>query len=284
LQFNPVFQSNDVSLHKYKKMIEMKKTGKLCIIVVAIIFVTSDFACKTDSKMNVEFTPIAVADSSSNYSDDTTINNVITVNYLEAKYANGENSIADMMNHDFFAWLKQFFSNDYADITITKNNLKDVVASKIKTFIKDINEDEMLVNCESCRHAELSIESSSYQNSNIVSLVHRFYQYSGGAHGNYGCTAFNYNKKDGTSIAVENLSTNIDGLTAIAEKAFVEQNGKLTDFQFENNRFYLPDVFYFTENGIVFYYNIYEIAPYATGAVILELNNDDVKHLVDYLK
>jgi hypothetical protein len=260
----------------------MKRMRKLWQPIVAAVIITSVFACKTDSKINIEFTPIAVADSSYNYSNDTTINNIITVNYLEAKYASEENSIANTINNDFFDWLKQFFdTND--DLIITKNNLKDVVASEIKTFVKDINENKLLADCESCRFAEFSVKPFSYQNNSIVSLVYNFYQYSGGAHGNYGCTAFNYNKKNGTPVTIENLSTNIDELTAIAEKAFVEQNGELSDYWFEDNIFYLPDVFYFAENKIVFYYNIYEIASYSAGAILLELNNDDVKHIIDYL-
>lgn len=261
----------------------MNKVNKLRQLIVAIVFVMSVFACKTNNRSNVEVTSITVADSSYNYTDDTTINNIVIINYLDAKCASGENSIAETVNQDFFIWLKQFFFVDNDDTDITKDNLKDVVASDIKAFIKDVNEDKSLADCKPCRSAELSVSSSLYQNSSIISAVYSYYQYSGGAHGGYGCTAFNYSKKDGTPITVENLSTNIDELTAIAEKAFVEQNGEITDYWFEDNKFYLPDVFYFTENKIEFYYNLYEIASYAAGAIVIELNNDDVKHLIDYL-
>ncbi|MDR1348769.1 MAG: DUF3298 and DUF4163 domain-containing protein [Prevotellaceae bacterium] len=264
-------------------MKKINKMNKLWQCLVAIVFIMSVFACKTNNKFNIEVTSKTVADSSCNYTDDTTINNVITINYLEAKCVSGENCIAETVNQDFFTWLKQFFFVDYNDTEITKDNLKDAVASEIKAFIKDVNEDESLADCESCRYAELSVSSSLYQNSSIISSVYMYYQYSGGAHGGYGCTAFNYSKKDGTPITVENLSTNIDELTAIAEKAFVEQNGEITDYWFEDNKFYLPDVFFFTENKIEFYYNLYEIASYAAGAIVIELNNDDVKHLIDYL-
>ncbi|MDR2652901.1 MAG: DUF3298 and DUF4163 domain-containing protein [Prevotellaceae bacterium] len=249
--------------------------------VVAAIFMTSVFACKTNNKSSLEFKLVTVADSSLNYSNDTTISNVISINYFEAT-AGDKNSIADSINKDFFEWLGAFFDNDGE--TLTKDNLKDVVASEIKKFIKEINEEDgYLFDCEACRHTELFVDAEPiYQNGKITSLVYSFYQYSGGAHGAHGITSFNYTK-DGTLVTIENLSTNIDELTAIAEQVFINQNGEVKDYWFDDDKFYLPDVFFFTENSIVFYYGIYEIAAYAAGDIYIELNNEEVKHLIDYI-
>ncbi|MDR0421143.1 MAG: DUF3298 and DUF4163 domain-containing protein [Prevotellaceae bacterium] len=261
----------------------MKKLNKSWQIVAATVLIMSAFACNTNkNKSSIEFIPVTVTDSSSNYSDDTTMFNIIQINYLEAK-SNTDDSIANIINQDFFAYLQQFFFAENADMTMTKDNIQDIIASEIKTFIKDISEEESLADCESCRIAELSIGSSVYQTDKIISLVYRYYQYSGGAHGDSGCMAFNYNREDGAPITIDNLTADIDELTEIAEKAFVEQNGTLADYWFEDDRFYLPEVFYFEKNKIVFCYNIYEIAPYTAGSIILELNNDDVKHLIDYI-
>ncbi|MDR2292775.1 MAG: DUF3298 and DUF4163 domain-containing protein [Prevotellaceae bacterium] len=248
---------------------------------VTMICITSVFACKTNKESNLEFTPITVADSIQNYSNDTAISNIISINYFDAKITKNGDSVACNINNDFFAWLEPFFDN--GGNQVTKDNLKDVVASEIKRFIKDINEDKSLADCESCKHAELFIDTLPiYQNDKIVSLVYTFNQYSGGAHSTYGLTAFNY-KKDGTPVTTENLSKNINELSEIAQKAFIQQNGELKDYWFDDNKFYLPEVFYFTEKSVIFYYSLYEIAAYSAGDIYIELNNDDVKHLIEYI-
>jgi hypothetical protein len=262
-------------------MKKIKINKVLLNAIFTVICMASVIACKTDKKINFEFIPVSVADSSYNYSNDTAINGMVSIKYFEAKSEENGNYVADKINNDFFAWLSPFFEIDSEQIT--KENMKDVVASSIKTFIKDVNENESLADCAPCKHAELFVEPRQvYQNDRIVSLVYSFRQYSGGAHGNYGTATFNY-KKDGTSVTLENLSTNIDELEEIAEQAFIKQNGELAKFQFDNNKFYLPNVFYFTEKSVVFYYCLYEIAPYSAGDIYVELDNDKVKHLIDYI-
>ncbi|MDR1551852.1 MAG: DUF3298 and DUF4163 domain-containing protein [Prevotellaceae bacterium] len=258
----------------------MTRLSILKQFVIAAIFITTVFACKTNKKSSLEFNLVTVADSSLNHSNDTTISSVISIRYFETANAD-KSSVADSINKDFFEWLSAFFDNDGE--TITKDNLEDVVASEIQKFIKEIRADSTLVDCESCKHAELFVDAEPiYQNDKIISLVYSFYHYSGGAHGAHGITSFNYTK-DGTPVTVENLSTNIDELTAIAEQSFIKQNGDITDYWFDDDKFYLPSVFFFIENSIVFYYGIYEIAAYAAGDIYVELNNDEVKHLIDYL-
>ncbi|MDR3227380.1 MAG: DUF3298 and DUF4163 domain-containing protein [Prevotellaceae bacterium] len=260
----------------------MKNMKALKQIIIAAIFITAVFACKKSDKTNVEFTFITVADSTGNYTDDTTINCFISISYYDAKCNGNKTFLADSINKDFFAWLS--ISED-SEIVVTRDNLKECVAAEINRFIKEINEDESLADCESCRYSEHIVEPQlQYQNSKIVSLVYSYYQYSGGAHGMYGITTFNYDKKDGTVVNIDNLSSNIDSLTVIAQKAFVEQNGSLDDFWFDDDGFYLPNTFYFDTDYIIFYYHLYDIAPYAAGDFKVMLSNDEVKHLVKYIE
>ncbi|MDR3287044.1 MAG: DUF3298 and DUF4163 domain-containing protein [Prevotellaceae bacterium] len=260
----------------------MKKMNALKQIIIGTILITAVFACKKSDKAHVEFTFITVADSTGNYTADTTINGFISISYYDAKCNNNEISIADSINKDFFAWLSISEDNE---IVVTRDNLKDRVSAEINRFIKEINEDESLADCESCRNSEYTVEPQlQYQNNKIVSLVYTYYQYSGGAHGIDGLVAFNYDKKNGAVVNLDNLSSNIDELTAIAKKAFVEQNGKLDDFWFDDNGFYLPNTFYFDTDNIVFYYQRYDIASYAAGDFKIVLKNDEVKHLISYIE
>ena len=256
-----------------------------CIIMIFIV------ACKkSDNKtndnvtVNIEFNVITVADSVENYTNDSTLYNVIKISYFEAKGDSTQKLFIDNINEDFFTWLSSFLFTE-AQYTVTKNNINDVVTAEIKKFINDIDADESLIDCESCRNAELAIDASEfYQTDKIMSIVYSHYQYSGGAHGYYGIATFNYSKQTAEPITINNLSANIDELTTIAEKAFIRQIGDIKDFWFDGGIFYLPKIFYFTEKGIVFYYSIYEIACYADGAITLELEYNQVKNLIKYMK
>lgn len=264
----------------------MKLLKHIVIAAFAMLFV---IACKkSEDKKNanadIEFNVISVTDGAANYTDDTTIYNAIKINYIEAINNNQQDAVVDNINKDFFTWLSSFLFSEEG-YAVTKNNIKDAIASEIKRFIKDINEDESFTDCETCRQAEFSIDTCGlYQTDKIISISYYYYTYSGGAHGLYGITTFNYNKQTTQPITIDNLSTNISELTAIAEKAFIKQNGDIKKFWFEHEKFYLPNIFYFTEKGIVFYYSIYEIASYAEGAITFELDYNQVKNLTEYVK
>ncbi|MCB0300152.1 MAG: DUF3298 domain-containing protein, partial [Calditrichaeota bacterium] len=51
-------------------------------------------------------------------------------------------------------------------------------------------------------------------------------------------------------------------------------------FFFENNRFELNDNFRIGDNGLEFLFNPYEIAPYAFGAMTLELPYSEIGDLL----
>jgi hypothetical protein len=263
--------------------------------VMVAICVTSAFACTTNKESILEFTRVTVADSSLHYSKDTTIDYHISISYFEATCANKKYSIADIINKDFFAYLKYYFlAWDYLsmedlsyvnDVTITKDNLGDIIALMTKGFRDVITGNDWRPDFEPEYKSEtLIINSDSvYQSDKVISLVYSIYRYSmGTTHGHSALMPFNYNK-DGMLLTLQNLSSNIDELTRIAEQAFIKQNGELGEYWFKDGIFYLPDLFYFTKNSIVFHYALYEIASYADGFIHIELNNDDVKHLIEYV-
>lgn len=260
------------------------------LIITAIVIVFAAACKKNDNKKdngtNVNFSLVTIVDSAKNYTQDTTIRNDVSISYLNAESNSPEMSFADSINKDFFAWISPFYFAEKQSLhLITKNNIKDAVASSIKKFIQNVSEDESLVDCETCKMAEFILDTVSlYQTGKIISIAYNFYHYSGGAHGYYGITAFNYDMQTTSRITPDNLSANIDELTAIAEKAFIRQHGDISDFNFDNNKFYLPKIFYFTEKGIVFYYSIYEIAPFAAGAITVELGYNEIKNIVEYIE
>ncbi|MBM3921534.1 MAG: DUF3298 domain-containing protein, partial [Sphingomonadales bacterium] len=73
------------------------------------------------------------------------------------------------------------------------------------------------------------------------------------------------------------LFSDTNAVIKIAEKTFrkakgMDDNADISKTWFWNGKFYLPDNFAYTEKGILFFYNVYEIAPYEQGETELLLD------------
>ena len=108
----------------------------------------------------------------------------------------------------------------------------------------------------------------------LLTIQEESYTYTGGAHGNYGTTFYNFDIQNGKQIDLKDiLQTDYESsLKAIAEpifqKTYLEE--EMTSyaeagFYFKNDQFTLTDNFAITKEGLKFVYNPYEIAPYVMG-------------------
>jgi len=108
----------------------------------------------------------------------------------------------------------------------------------------------------------------------VLSVAIHGEYYTGGAHGSEGKHFININPSTGAVVALGDiLKDNYEQqLTLQAEKNFrekyklsstasLQENG----FDFPDDAFQLTDNYGFTDEGIVFYYNNYEIAAYVNG-------------------
>jgi len=117
-----------------------------------------------------------------------------------------------------------------------------------------------------------------YANKHYVSVKDQAYYFTGGAHG-FRVTVYTViDSKNG--LPVENwtmLFSDTNAVIKIAEKTFrkakgMDDNADISKTWFWNGKFYLPDNFAYTEKGILFFYNVYEIAPYEQGETELLLD------------
>ncbi|WP_347923474.1 DUF3298 and DUF4163 domain-containing protein [Pontimicrobium sp. SW4] len=104
----------------------------------------------------------------------------------------------------------------------------------------------------------------TYQSSELISIAINGYINSGGAHGNLNVTFFNFDSS-GTLLNLDDLFIDKEGLIKVAKTYFEEEiKGSEVNYFF-GKPFSLPANIGFNDEGVVFFYNVYEIASYADG-------------------
>ncbi|WP_316720074.1 DUF3298 and DUF4163 domain-containing protein [Terrisporobacter petrolearius] len=127
---------------------------------------------------------------------------------------------------------------------------------------------------------------------NTISILIKYYKYSGGAHGYYEYVPYNIDLKSGDNLALKNIfKKDVDYKEIIdkeVEKQIKELGKKEKDldkvYDFygikENQKFYLKD------DEIVIYFDLYDIAPYAAGIPEFPITVDNIKDQIkeEYLE
>jgi len=111
-----------------------------------------------------------------------------------------------------------------------------------------------------------------YNDNNLVMFEEKVYEYTGGAHGNYGSTLHCLDVAKNARLELSDIiSADSATLQKIVEQQFRKQykigaSEKLTKVLFEEH-LALTRNFYLTGKGIGFLYNPYEVAAYAQGQI-----------------
>ena len=123
----------------------------------------------------------------------------------------------------------------------------------------------------------------------LLSLSINDEYYTGGAHGGSGVYFINIDPRTGEEFTLDDLFKPgyDDALTNLGNKIF-RQTRQLSDtsslsenyFEFPEDKFQLNKNYGFTEEGVVFFYNSYEIAPYAAGPTQVLIPYKDLKEWI----
>ena len=129
--------------------------------------------------------------------------------------------------------------------------------------------------------------SVKYQSESVLNIEINHYTYTGGAHGYQGLRSLLFDPSTGKSISNKELFNDTDAFMAFAEKKFrakykipADKSINATGLMFENEKFNLPQNIFYTDNGLLLYYNSYEAASYSDGPKELVLPYKEVN---DYL-
>ncbi len=174
------------------------------------------------------------------------------------------------------AWLnnrmKKILDFDTTAATTFEQDANKSHATYLRSYLdeaKKMNDEEAVafLNYEQGQHVTIR-----YNKNDLIIFESLYYSYEGGAHGNYGTRMFCYDVKNKTAIGLQDLvHADAAVLRPILEKNFRLQMGlkpetALNTVLFEDH-LAMTGNFYFTEAGVGFVYDPYEIASYAQGTI-----------------
>jgi hypothetical protein len=174
--------------------------------------------------------------------------------------------VADSINKKVFSVLKEILY--FGEKPYTSNNYKDLLASFIGSYEqlqKEFPNDTF--------GWEAKIEGSvKYQSDAILNIEIDHYTYTGGAHGYQGLRSLLFDPSTGKSVSNNQLFNDKNAFVAFAEEKFrakykIPENQSInsTGLKFEDDKFSLPQNIFYTDKGLLLYYNSYEAASYAEG-------------------
>ncbi len=194
-------------------------------------------------------------------------NAVVEINIPKAE---GNSNLANTINYKIKNHIANMlnFSEDDAD-SITLNDAINKFDAEYKLFKNDFEESALV--WEAIFDGEVT-----YQSSEIISIAINSYLNTGGAHGNMNITFLNFNPKTGDILTFDDLFTNKEELTK-AIKPFFDKETKASNISYLfGEEFHLPENIGFNDEGVIFFYNIYEIASYADGITEFTVPFEDI--------
>lgn len=132
-------------------------------------------------------------------------------------------------------------------------------------------------------NADYKIKKNS---DNMLSLIIEYYKYSGGAHGYYEYIPYNIDVRDGKELSIENLFKDNSNYKNVIDKEIRNQIENIIkdDPQYEGiyefNGIKENQKFYIQDDNLVIYFDLYEIAPYATGIPEFPINIKLINHII----
>jgi hypothetical protein len=250
--------------------------------IACVLFIISNIGCsqKGDDETNIKYL-MKIFDRT--FTDpDTTLKGSLRVFF---EYPGITKAYSQQVKDSISKYICNTFMENYrADKNV--KSLDEMTDSLIKDFKSFQNQFP-----DSPQSWEIEGTTSVIYNSHsIVSLQTDYYSYLGGAHPNELVLYANFNSEDGRRINLSDLfkKETQNKLIYAAEKIFrkikklkPEDNLQADGFWFKDNMFMLNENFGIKNDGLVFYFNSYEIAPYAMGPTEIIIPYYEIKTLIE---
>lgn len=244
---------------------------------LSLILITLFAACNKNPKPADSSKELLVF-ATTTYEDKSTLQNreetTVSVNI---PIATGRDDISKNINDEVFKTVRLIVSQE-DDKSATYDELFANFIKQYENFIND-NPDYTL-------GWEVDIKGTvDFMNSDIVNIKLDSYTIMGGAHGNPFKRSLLFNPNDGKELSIKDIVKDTLQLSQIAEKKFrdkfnisADKNINSTGLMFLNDKFSLPQSIFITKEGLLLYYNAYEIAAYAEGTKELLIPYQEIKN------
>ena len=158
----------------------------------------------------------------------------------------------------------------------------EIVKYAKETYAAMKSEDREFSPCVTDRYFK-----NTYDKGGVISFKYADYSDFKGAHPSTVFYSETYSLSDGKKLTFEDVFAPVG--EKIAKNAFIEKIKAHPEMFFEDaektvNEADIKNNFYLTENGAVFYFNVYEIAPYAAGLQTAEIRYESGAFSDDFIK
>jgi len=250
-------------------LLQLFNTKKMTATTIAAILFFSLASC--DNKLAFEY---------KSYQRKTSLpcqDNCPHIN-VKIPYATKAPVVADSINKKIYVELKKIISFEEKPFASTDYDqlLTEFIQSYEelqKKFPKDTFGWEGEIEGKVTHHSE-----------DILNIQIKYYTFTGGAHGYQGLRSLIFDPATGKIIPNDELFIDLGAFKTFAEMKFrlkykipEKVNINDTGFLFDEEVFQLPQNIFYTDKGLILYYNTYEIASYVDGPKQLELTYDELK-------
>ncbi|MEI7512221.1 MAG: DUF3298 domain-containing protein [Candidatus Uhrbacteria bacterium] len=184
--------------------------------------------------------------------------------------------------------------------TTTPQLLANEFIARCKTDIEDLLSNTTTADyAKDAAYDSETLFSVERNRDQIISFLIDSYDFEGGAHGMPGIYGVNINLESGTSLALGDIIKR-DSLKPFMQKIEKQLLAEYTDALFEEPltefKKFIADKkpateaelvtfaghnnFYLTNSSIVFYWNVYEISPYAAGQLTVEVPFSEIRDML----
>ena len=126
----------------------------------------------------------------------------------------------------------------------------------------------------------------AFNTDEVISLPVSYYQYTGGAHGLTTKVSYNYDLKTGKELRLKDLFKEGFDYKSIIDKKVREDIEKEKELYFDNGALFKGvnenQAYYLNRDGIIVYFQQYEIAPYSSGIREFKIPYGELKEGLTY--
>lgn len=203
----------------------------------------------------------------------------VTIHFIYPDFE-GEGALNDSLTK----WTEQkMYDPQFESQDMTAEGLADQWFSDFDHFAEEIEDYNLSWTLE--RRVELVFTTP-----NLVSLHFNEFSFTGGAHPTQIDIFRSFEIPDGNILTLSDLThdeSQLVLLTSLVEEEFrysyellEDENLEDAGYWFLENDFHLTENFAFTNYGLLFYFNVYEVAPYATGPIAVEIRYQDLESIL----